>query len=430
MVRSDDERPAVCLSTQLLATYKVANDAYYTERRLAHAAEVQQRGGAAVQNNGYDDEHGNYIVQIGEEIHGRFLVKELLGRGSFGVVVKALDQRREDMVAVKIIRNRPSFTSQALSEINILTELNEAAKEDDHIVRLRKYFSWQSHLCLVFELLSFNLYDLIKFTRFSGVSLGLVRKFSFQLTKSLNALRSLPNPIIHGDLKPENILLQNPKRSSIKLIDFGSSCYVTRTIYRYIQSRYYRSPEVILGLPYDCGIDTWSLACILIELYTGHPVFGGRTELEQLHAIRYVVGDVPDEMLSKAPKFDDFYIRDKSNAAHLRPLPSNAANGGTDIHVSNAPAVPHEPEAVKFRLRSLLAAKKAEAAPMGTEQSDFNRLPPAAASEDDRESLIDLLEGMLRYDTASRTCPAEWLKHRWLAPLLTSPSHNASAQGR
>jgi serine/threonine protein kinase len=58
-------------------------------------------------------------------------------------------------------------------------------------------------------------------------------------------------------------LLRAPNKSGIKVIDFGSSCFEEERVYTYIQSRFYRSPEVILGLPYDVGIDMWSLGCIL-----------------------------------------------------------------------------------------------------------------------------------------------------------------------
>lgn len=47
-------------------------------------------------------------------------------------------------------------------------------------------------------------------------------------------------------------------------------------MYTYIQSRFYRAPEVILGLPYGGPIDMWSLACVLAELCTGTPLFPGR----------------------------------------------------------------------------------------------------------------------------------------------------------
>ena len=71
--------------------------------------------------------------------------------------------------------------------------------------------------------------------------------------------------VIHCDLKPENILLVNPKRSTIKIIDFGSSCKFGEGTYLYIQSRYYRSPEVLLNLPYDMKIDMWSLGKFILS---------------------------------------------------------------------------------------------------------------------------------------------------------------------
>jgi dual specificity tyrosine-phosphorylation-regulated kinase 2/3/4 len=74
---------------------------------------------------------------------------------------------------------------------------------------------------------------------------------------------------VHCDLKPENILLKGPTKSTIKLIDFGSSCFENERLYTYIQSRFYRSPEVILGMPYGMPIDMWSFGCILAELYSG-----------------------------------------------------------------------------------------------------------------------------------------------------------------
>lgn len=67
-------------------------------------------------------------------------------------------------------------------------------------------------------------------------------------------------------------------------------------MYTYIQSRFYRSPEVILGMSYHTAIDMWSLGCILAELYTGYPIFPGENEQEQLSCIMEVLG-LPDKDL-------------------------------------------------------------------------------------------------------------------------------------
>jgi dual specificity tyrosine-phosphorylation-regulated kinase 1 len=188
-------------------------------------------------------------------------------------------------------------------------------------------------------------------TRFHGIPLTLVRRVAFQArvlprrcppclagertalsggappvrggaAQVLSALSFISSPevnIIHCDVKPENILLRDPKSSDVKLIDFGSSCFKGKRVYQYIQSRFYRSPEVILGLPYAAHIDVWSLGCVLVsarapppppaarlsslrkrrapaaqvEMHTGKPLFGGSDEGDQLRKICEVTG-IPD----------------------------------------------------------------------------------------------------------------------------------------
>lgn len=98
------------------------------------------------------------------------------------------------------------------------------------------------------------------------------------------------------------MLLKQRGSSSIKVIDFGSSCYSHQRVYTYIQSRFYRSPEVILGLPYGTPIDMWSLGCILAELYTGYPLFPGEDEIEQLACIMEVLGLPPEHIINHATR--------------------------------------------------------------------------------------------------------------------------------
>ena len=98
------------------------------------------------------------------------------------------------------------------------------------IVKLKRHFTFRNHLCLVFELLSYNLYDLLRNTNFRGVSLNLTRKFALQLLSALLFLSQPELNVLHCDLKPENILLVNPKRSAIKIVDFGSSCQIGQRV--------------------------------------------------------------------------------------------------------------------------------------------------------------------------------------------------------
>lgn len=132
---------------------------------------------------------------------------------------------------------------------------------------------------------------MIKLNKFHGLPVKLVRHFTQQI---LEGLRFLDNKeIIHCDLKPENILLEDPLRGKVKIIDFGSSCFESEKVYTYIQSRFYRSPEVILGMVYNRKIDIWSMGCIVAELLTGQPLFMGENEQEQIACIMEVLG-VPD----------------------------------------------------------------------------------------------------------------------------------------
>ena len=120
--------------------------------------------------------------------------------------------------------------------------------------------------------------------------------------------------IIHCDLKPENILLKNGTTTDLKIIDFGSSCFDHERVHSYIQSRFYRSPEVILGLSYGTAIDMWSLGCILAELYTGQPLFPGHDEKEQLMYQMQVLGVPTAAVLAKGKRAASFFDATKDMA--------------------------------------------------------------------------------------------------------------------
>ncbi|CUA75045.1 dual-specificity tyrosine-(Y)-phosphorylation regulated kinase [Rhizoctonia solani] len=246
-------------------------------------------------NFGYDDERGDYLVIKHDHLAYRYEVIDTLGKGSFGQVLQCRDHCTGLSVGIKIIRNKKRFHHQALVEIKILESLKKwDPEEKSHVLKMNEYFTFRNHLCIVTELLSINLYELIKANGFAGFTTALIRRFTSQMLASLVLMRQ--HRIVHCDLKPENVLLLHPARSALKVIDFGSSCFEHEKVYTYIQSRFYRSPEVILGMNYHMAIDMWSLGCILAELYTGFPIFPGENEQEQLACIMEVLG-VPDKDL-------------------------------------------------------------------------------------------------------------------------------------
>ena len=112
-----------------------------------------------------------------------------------------------------------------------------------------------------------NLYEVIKSNNFCGLEPNFIKNIANQLLTCIAFLQT--HNIIHCDFKPENILLQELSKNNVKVIDFGSSCFDNDKLYAYIQSRYYRAPEVILGLGYNPQIDMWSFGCVLAELYAG-----------------------------------------------------------------------------------------------------------------------------------------------------------------
>ncbi|XP_056646825.1 serine/threonine-protein kinase minibrain isoform X1 [Diorhabda carinulata] len=310
--RDSSSAPLRKLSVDLIKTYKHINEVYYAKKKRRAAQilgeDTSHKKERKIYNDGYDDDNHDYIVKNGEKFLERYEIDSLIGKGSFGQVVKAFDHVEKCHVAIKIIKNKKPFLNQAQIEVKLLEMMNRADVENKYyIVKLKRHFMWRNHLCLVFELLSYNLYDLLRNTNFRGVSLNLTRKFAQQLCTALLFLSTPELNIIHCDLKPENILLCNPKRSAIKIVDFGSSCQLGSRIYQYIQSRFYRSPEVLLGIPYDLAIDMWSLGCILVEMHTGEPLFSGANEIDQMNKIVEVLGMPPKHLLDHSNKTRKFF---------------------------------------------------------------------------------------------------------------------------
>ncbi|KAK9460164.1 kinase-like domain-containing protein, partial [Lipomyces oligophaga] len=261
---------------------------------------------ASDSNFDYDDKNGDYKIVEGDHLNYQFEILGLLGKGSFGQVVKCVDHKNGGVVAIKVIRNRRRFHSQAVTEARILQNLSNWDPEDSHhFVRVSGNFYFRNHLCIITELLSMNLYEMLKVNEFKSFPTPLIRRMAKQMLSSLCLLQR--EAVIHCDLKPENILLKSPDSSEIKMIDFGSSCLEKERMFTYIQSRFYRSPEVMLGIPYGLPIDMWSFGCILAELQIGYPIFPGETESDQIGCIMEVFGPPSMSLLQNASRSDLFF---------------------------------------------------------------------------------------------------------------------------
>ncbi|KAG7339769.1 sserine/threonine protein kinase with PASTA sensor domain [Nitzschia inconspicua] len=455
------DRPIIKLSLSLIDTYKHINDVYYQEREARKAAKLlqeknaaatlaaaaatttakkqggttttdkpspkqqqQQQPGTGTNNNGWDDDNYDYIIHPGELFYdGRYRIKERIGKGSFGQVVRADDLLENVEVAIKIIKSKKPFLMQAKTEIELLTHLTEIDTHDQHnVVRLLRHFMYRNHQCLVFEMLSLNLYELLKNTQFGGVSLNLIRKFAKQVLKALAFLARKDVDIIHCDLKPENILLRHPKKSGVKVIDFGSSCRSNKRMYSYIQSRFYRSPEVMLGLPYSVAIDMWSLGCILAEMHTGEPLFSGSDQFDQMQKIVKLLGMLPDEMIEQANEQHRMQFFERAMLSStgrvgwtIKQINTTGATsrsgntGGTQSQPSNttAPKKPVIPS--QDPISSLMEVIRAE-----TNRKKKYPSSETGNSPQNYDLFVDLIHRMLAYDPRQRIKPQEALQHPFI----------------
>lgn len=127
------------------------------------------------------------------------------------------------------------------------------------------------------------------------------------MLRSLAFMHSLG--LLHCDLKPENILIQSYSRCLVKVIDVGSSCFITDHLSSYVQSRSYRAPEVILGHPYDQRIDIWSLGCIMAELWTGNVLFQNDSLVTLLARVVGILGPFPNRMLANSRHVGKYFTK-------------------------------------------------------------------------------------------------------------------------
>ncbi|CAG9944561.1 unnamed protein product [Clonostachys rosea f. rosea IK726] len=401
--------PLQALTSHLPATYRICNPdfKYETSRNPRRVLTKPSKG---VKNDGYDNEDSDYILYVndilGSEEAGhknRYLILDVLGQGTFGQVVKCQNLKTQEVVAVKVIKNRTAYFNQSMMEVSVLDLLNtKLDKNDDHhLLRLKDTFIHRQHLCLVFELLSVNLYELIKQNQFRGLSTTLVRVFAQQLLNGLALLNKAR--LIHCDLKPENILLKNLESPIIKIIDFGSACDERQTVYTYIQSRFYRSPEVLLGLPYSSAIDMWSLGCIVVELFLGLPLFPGSSEYNQVSRIVEMLGNPPNWMMEMGKQANEFFEKRQDEFGrrnyHLKSMEQYARE-----HNSK-----EQPSKRYFQANTLPEIIKSYPMPRkNMKQSEIDR------EMNNRIAFIDFVRGLLTINPLERWSPQQAKLHPFI----------------
>lgn len=339
----------------------------------------------------WDDPEGYYNIMLGELIDGRYHVQQNLGRGMFSSVVRAMDSRTDSLVALKIIRNNDTMRKAGLKEISILQDLRTADPDDKkHVIRFDRHFEHKGHLAMVFENLSMNLREVLKkFGRDVGINLKAIRAYAQQMFLGLSLLRKCN--ILHADLKPDNVLV-NEGRNVLKICDLGSASPASENeITPYLVSRFYRAPEIILGITYDYAIDVWSVGCTLFELYTGKILFTGRTNNQMLRSIMECRGKFPHKFLRRGTlthmHFDDLL--------NFQSLEEDRVSGRAVTRVLDFKKPTRD-------LKQRLTGKGTKGMSGGeTEQKEVNLF-------------MDLLDKCLNVNPEKRCTPSDALKHPFI----------------
>lgn len=288
---------------------------------------------------------------------GNFEVKEQIGSGTYGHVNVARDKQSNEQVALKRIKlDEPQgkeygFPVTAIREIKILSRLSH-----ENIIQLKEIVTAEkapssspaaddsspqpgagkSSIYMVFELMNHDLQGLLAI---GNMQLGEIKCYMRQLLYALSYLHD--HGVLHRDLKLSNILIN--KGGIVKLGDFGlarsyrkpsSGQSPGNVLTNNVVTMWYRPPEVLLGSQdYGPEVDVWSAGCILAELVTGHTLFSGETEPQQLELIFNTCG-TPDEgewpEVSKLPWWGS-YKPNERQSSKLREKLSGLHPGTVEI---------------------------------------------------------------------------------------------------
>ncbi|CAK4076178.1 unnamed protein product [Aphanomyces euteiches] len=377
-----------------------------TDRGHACRSDSPKKKDLSDDSASHDDTIGSYDGVRGDVIDNRYEIIGDGGIGTFGRVVLCVDMKHTDkpIVALKVVRKVEKYSDSAKIEASILRNVNEKDENDKSLcVRMLRWFEFRGHVILVFERLGCSLYDYLKKHEYKPFPIESIRAYAWQLLTSLKYLHSIN--LIHTDLKPENILLIDdeedtgerarlstlkrklvpPASDRVKLIDFGGATYDDESKSGIINTRQYRSPEVMLGVGWSFPSDIWSAACIIAELYLGELLFVTHENLEHMALIQKCIGAFPPDMVAKADRQATKYFSED----HKLKWPEMSSSQESLDHVRKMKA-----------LEEII---------------------------EDEPELLDLLTKMLAMDPAERLTAAQALEHPFFIGVSLETLHGTSA---
>lgn len=347
------------------------------------------------------------MIEVRSLFMGKFLgthhqVLEVLGEGSFGVVVKCCNLDANKMEALKVFRHHHGADA-ALKEVSVLQKLRCLNPDESNIIRWYSVFSSEPLTWISFELLDLDLraYMMNKsqITKTMALPVAEVRPILLQLTTALYHLKTVG--VVHADLKPDNILCvdcnQQPIR--VKLADFGLAQFSDNINSALpVQTLCYRAPEVLVRCIYDEAIDMWSLGATAAELLLGTFLYDITNEYDALRAITETQGQPPDDMLDRG-RFSNFYFEKRNNSlCRWRIKTPEVFQRQTGHHVDKELQV----------LRSL--------------DDILSTMEKTHGLQEGQHQLMDLITAMLRLDPKDRIDPVNALNHRFFTEKIPTPS--------
>lgn len=344
------------------------------------------------------EETKDFPIVINSIIGGRYQVVEYLGSAAFSKAIQCYDIHTEQMVCMKIIENNKDYFDQSIDEIKLLRFITANCDDLDtkNLLKVIDYFYHKEHLFIVTELLRDNLYEYSKYSREVEkkhyFNVARLQKVTKQILNALNFIHDLN--LIHCDLKPENILIKSYSRSEVKVIDFGSSCFIHDHLSSYVQSRSYRAPEVILGCKYDYKIDMWSLGCILAELFTGYVLFQNDSVQGLLSRVIGIIGPIPEYMMKEGKLVSNFFTRE--GLIYMEAPDEDEESQSGIPPAGRKKRVRADDEELKVHI---LVAKK-------------TTLKQRMACDDD--NFVDFVRWLLEIDPLKRPTAKQALTHPWL----------------
>ncbi|XP_068106914.1 homeodomain-interacting protein kinase 4 [Hyperolius riggenbachi] len=317
---------------------------------------------------------------------------EITGKGTFGEVWKAWQGSTGNLVAIKKIMKDFSRNFIVLSELNMLKAIEKLDPEQSHIIRFITCFKDKISYYMVFEFLHLDLFQYQKMNGFAPVPVRYIRTIASQVLKALAKLKEIS--VIHADLKPQNIMLidQDKYPFKIKLIDFGNANYLSEVKHLtepYMQTRFYRAPEILLGLQFNERIDVWSLGCIMAELHLGCPLYPGSNEYDQIRYICDTQGLPQSYLLDAASKSLRFFHRWRFS------------NGTSQWTIKTKEEYQLETGVTPLETRKFIFGSLDKIATTNTPKSSFPD-HETVAEYYDQEIMVGIIKKMLTWDSNQR----------------------------